>query len=43
MLFAETDLLHSLAWAELYLIFGNIIRKLDVEIFDTWYVSDGLT
>ena len=29
---------YSLAWCELYLIFGNIFRRLDMEIHNTTYV-----
>jgi hypothetical protein len=29
----------SLAWCELYLIIGNIFRKIDMEIYDTRYAT----
>lgn len=29
----------SLAWAELYLIIGNLFRKVDLELVDTTYVA----
>lgn len=29
---------HSLAWAEMYLIFGNVFRRLDFEMHNTRFV-----
>lgn len=29
------DIICSLAWCELYLIFANVFRKLDLEIYET--------
>jgi hypothetical protein len=33
------DLRRSLAWCELYLIFANIFRKLDLEVYETTSVT----
>jgi hypothetical protein len=30
--------LGSMAWCELYLLFGNLFRKLDMEPYETTYV-----
>lgn len=34
----DVHLLISLAWCEIYLIFANVFRKLDMDIHDTTYV-----
>lgn len=35
----SSDPCTSLAWCELYLVFGNMLRKLDMQLYNTTYVS----